>query len=176
MLEQTDVVIGDDEIKIESLPATRALQVLTKTAKIVGGVGHGMQDFPSSLRELKEKGIEEYLHLGKMMEGLLDRLDDGELPKFIKGLIEESLPAYRDRPKKGEGSFDYWYENRFSRDPRGLFALLTEIYRWNYGETFEWLSDFFSKAQEPKQDPAPGLKEPSSQSSGETSGGPPPQT
>lgn len=164
MLEQKTVTVGDDALVIESLPATRALQVLAKTARIAGGFGRGIKDMPSSLQELKNLGrdLEKYLHLGDMLEGFLERLDDEDAPGFIKSIVLESLPAYRDRSKK---DFDDWYEYRFSREPAALLTLLGEIYRWNYGDSFEWLFSFFAAAQERGEDPAPGQQEPSSQSS-----------
>jgi len=157
MLEQTTVTVGDDLMTIESLPATPALQLLTRTVRIVGGVGKGIKDFPSSQAEFKalSSKLEEHLHLGNMLDGLIERLDSKELPEMLKGIVRDSLPRFRDAPKKGEGSFDDWYEDRFSRNLPELFALLFEIYKHNYGEPFEWLADFF-RATHSKGVPDPG--------------------
>lgn len=157
MLDQTTVTIGDDEITIESLPATPALQLLTKTIRIVGGVGKGIKDFPSTKAEFEKLGkeLEKHLHLGDMLDGFIERLDSDELPKLIKKVVKDSLPIYRDK----KGAFDPWYENRFSKDLPGLFTLLFEIYRFNYGEPVAWFMDFF-KAGQGKQDPDPGSPQP----------------
>lgn len=159
MLEQTTVNIGGDDIVIESLPATAALQLLTKTVRIVGGAGKGLKDFPSSKEELARMGkdLSESLHLGSMIEGLIDRLDSTEFPNLIKETVKASLPLFRDRVKKGEGSFDDWFENRFSKDLKGLFQLLFEIYKYNYGEPMEWIMGFFKASQIPMEEaPDPG--------------------
>ncbi len=150
MLDQTQVQVGPDEITIESLPATPALILLTKTIRIVGGLGRGIKDFPKSKKEFAELGkkIEEHLHLGDMLDGLIDRLDSDELPKMIKGTIDASMVRFREQPKQGPDSFDYWYENRFSKDLPGLFTLLIEIYKFNYGEPVAWFVDFFSAIPE----------------------------
>lgn len=150
MLDQTTVIIGDDEVTIESLPCTPALQLLTKTIRIVGGVGKGIKDFPSNKAEFEKLGkeLESHIHLGNMVDGLIERLDSDELPKLIKDTVKASLPLYRDRPAKGENSFEEWYENRFSKDVSGLFTLLFEIYKFNYGEPVAWFIDFFKATQE----------------------------
>ncbi len=149
MLDQNTVQIGDDEIVIESLPATHALQLITKTIRIVGGVGKGIKDFPSSKEEFAKLGkeLEKHLHLGDMLDGFIERLDSDELPKLIKQTVRASVPLYRDRQGKGEGSFEDWYEFRFSKDLGSLFQLLFEIYKFNYGEPVSWFVDFFAAAQ-----------------------------
>ena len=153
MLDQTTVFIGEDEITIESLPATAALQLLTKTIRIVGGAGAGIEDFPTTKEELAKLGekLGEYLHLGNMIDGVIGRLDSDEFPKLIKDTVEASLPVFRDRDKKGEGNFNDWFENRFSKDLPDLFALLFEIYKYNYGEPMEWFASFFKANQENDQ-------------------------
>lgn len=145
-LEQADVIIGEDSILIESLPASDALKLLTKTIRIVGGMGKGIKDFPKSKAEFDALGkeLEKHLHLGNMIEGLIDRLDSDELPKMVKGIIKDSLPGWRDKQSK----FDGWYEERFSNDLPGLLLLLVEIYKFNYKELFSWFADFFSATQE----------------------------
>lgn len=150
MIDQTQVQIGSDEITIESLPATHALQLLTKTIRIVGGVGKGIKDFPKSKKEFEELGekLQEHLHLGDMLDGFIERLDSDELPKLIKSTIQASLPRWRDKPASGPDSFDYWYESHFSKDLPGLFNLLLEIYKFNYGEPVAWFMDFFSATGE----------------------------
>ena len=157
MLEQTTVVIGNDEIVIESLPATHALQLITKTIRIVGGLSKGIKDFPSTKEEFAKLGkeLEKHLHLGNMVDGLIERLDSDELPKLIKKTVQASIPVYRDRPLSGEGSFEYWYENRFSRDLTGLLALLFEIYKFNYSEPVGWFLDFFKAIQKTSADKDP---------------------
>ncbi len=144
MLEQTTVMVGGEAMQIESLPATRALQVLTKTIKIAGGLGAGVKDLPSSAAEAKAMGkkLADHLDLGGMVGGLLDRLDETEHPKFIKNLVRESMPKYRDHHEVFEG----WFNDRFSRGTGDLFALLIHIYKWNYGDAFSWVSDFFEVA------------------------------
>ncbi len=144
MLEQTTVTVGGEAMQIESLPATRALQVLTKTIKIIGGVSAGVKDLPSSAAEAKAMGkkLAEYLSLGGMVGGLLDHLDETEHPQFIKNLVRESMPKYRNHHQV----FDEWFENRFSRGTGDLFALLIHIYKWNYEDVFSWVSDFFEVA------------------------------
>ncbi len=163
MLEQTTVVVGEDELVIESLPATVALQLLTKTIKIVGGASKGVQDFPSSLKEfqdLAKNGLGDYIHLGNMVEGLLDRIDTKEVPDLIKATIRASLPLWRDKPGKGEGSFEDWFENRFSREFGDLFQLLFEIYKYNYREPVGWLGSFFLTSLETNPPlPDPGQAE-----------------
>ena len=168
MLSQITVTIGDDKILIESLPATPALQLLTKTIRIVGGVGNGISDFPSNRAEFEKLSVEfeKNMHLGKMIEGLIDRLDSDALPKLIKGIVRDSLPMYRDGKGPGEQTFDEWYENRFSKDLPGLFALLVEIYKFNFGEPMVWVVDFFKASRnnilpEMKQAPDSGSPPPS---------------
>ena len=150
MLEQINVTVGGEEFRIESLPATTALQLLTKTIKIVGGLGKGVTDFPSSAKEFKtlQKDLHKYLHLGTMVEGLLERLGSDEVPQLIKETIRKSRPLWRDKPGAGEGSFDEWFENRFSKSFGDLFTLLFEIYKYNYGEPMEWIAGFFSATPE----------------------------
>lgn len=164
MLDQDTIVVGGDEMVIESLPVTDALRLITRTIKIVGGLGKGITDFPTSVAEFKklseDKNLENYIHLGGMVEGLLDRLDSEEVPLLIKNTIKASLPLYRDRPISGEGSFDQWYENRFSREFGDLFCLLLEIFKYNYGGPVEWLAGFFSATPEKDQSPPePGPQE-----------------
>ena len=163
MLEQDTVIVGEDSFVIESLPATRALQLLTRVVKIAGGLGHGVTDMPSSLTEAKELGkeLEKHMNLGAMLEGFLENLDVQEHPNLVKAIIKESLPVWRDRPKTGENSFDEWYENRFSRGINDQFVLLYHIFKWNYGDPAEWFSGFFAKAQVPETVSTPGRKKPS---------------
>jgi len=160
MLEQTTITVGEEEVTITSLPATKALQLLTRTLSIVGGAGKGVKDFPSSLAEFQSLGadLEKYLNLGEMVEGLLSRVD-GEMPEFIKGVIKDSLPFYQDRPEQ----FERWYETRFSRALGDQFHLLTEIYKWNFGDTVGWATSFFESPQEGANpdSPAPGQGPPS---------------
>ena len=152
MLDQITVTISGEEFQIESLPATAALQLLTKTIGIIGGMGKGVTDFPSSAKEFKDLGkdLDKYLHFGSMVEGLIDRLDSDEVPELIKKTVRASLPKWRDKtgPVTQEGTFEYWFENRFSKDFGDLFTLLFEIYKYNYGEPVEWFAGFFSATPE----------------------------
>lgn len=139
MIEQKKVVIGGEELLIESLPSTAALQLLVKIVKIVGGAGLGVSDIPSSKKE-----VEQALHLGNIVQGLLDKIDVVDTPQLIKSVIEDSLVRFRDRP----GTFEDWYAGRFSRKLMDQFQLFYAILDYNYGEPIELLKKLWGESME----------------------------
>lgn len=137
MLDQNDVQIGSDTLRIESLPATKALTLLAELTAIASGVGAGISDLPSSLNE-----IEKAFNLGKMLEGLLSKIDPEKTPVLIKRIIRDSLPVWNDQVPS---AFDDWYDNRFSRKLDDLGILLFAIFEWNFGDPVDWVKKILAK-------------------------------
>ena len=160
MIEQTDVMVGGEEMEIQSLPATKALVLLGKLAKIAGGAGVGVSDIPSRIADL-----EEVLHVGNMLMGILDKIDPSEAQILIKSILVSSLvkPNMIDEPDE---DFTKWYDARFSRKIDELFVLLTAIFVHNYGSPVDWVKKILGKI--PGLMEESGLATPPDQSSEET--------
>ncbi len=154
MLEQKEVQIGSEKMVIESLPATKALNLLARLMRIAGGAGKGVSDLPNTVGD-----IEKDLHVGAMIQGVLEQVDPSDTPVLIKGIVQESLPVWRDKP-----GFSEWYENRFSRRFDDLLVLLKEILEWNYGEAAALAKKLLAGALSSKEEESPaGSSVPSDQ-------------
>lgn len=156
MIEQRQVVVGGEDFLLESLPATKALVLLAKVCKIIGGLGKGVKDVPSgakSTEDLKSQ-ISEALHVGQMVEGFLEKLDPKEAPDLIRNILRDSLACKRDKyphPKQ----WDDWYENRFASRLGDIIQLLTHIFQLNYGDAASIVSEVFGSGK-PAPVPGPG--------------------
>lgn len=145
MIEPKTITVGGEDIIIQSLPATRALSTLATLTKILGGAGKGIQDFPSMANELRDALSGGTLHLGKMMEGVLDQIDPDITSEFIKTVVRASVPTFEG--DGAEGRFDAWYESKFSRGLDDLFFLLKEIFVHNFGDPVEWIKKTMARAE-----------------------------
>lgn len=130
-VEQTIVQLGEDEVRIESLPATEQLRLLIKLSKIAGGVGKGIKDIPQNTEEL-----EQVLDLGAMIQGLLDKVEPDEVVKLIRDILRKSVVQWPGGPALPFGD---WYEHRFSRHMSDQFMLLKAVFEWNYGDFVVWI-------------------------------------
>lgn len=148
MIETVDVQVGGDTFKIQSFPATRALQVAAKLVKMVGGAGIGINDFTLKVEELSEA-----YHVGKMIQGILQNIDATDDPKFIKNIVQEVLvsPNFKD-VKEGENAdekFNLWYEDRFAgKQLQDLPVLLYGIFSHNYGDPVAYIKKIMAQATE----------------------------
>ncbi len=133
MIENKKLTIGGDSIIIQSLPATRSASIGFMLLKIIGGVGAGVSDISFNMKELAQ-----FLHAGKMVQGLLANIDADGTAELIRDIIRESVvqPSFEGQPSK---AFIDWYENRFSMELQDLLVLLVEIFQHNYGNPLEWL-------------------------------------
>ncbi len=146
MIETIEIQIGKDTFKIQSFPATRALQVAAKLAKVVGGAGMGVNDFTLKVEELSEA-----YHVGNMVQGILQNIDATDDPKLIRNIVQEVLvsPNFKD-VKEGENAdekFNLWYEDRFAgKQLQDLPVLLYGIFSHNYGDPMEWIKKVMAQA------------------------------
>jgi hypothetical protein len=158
MIEQIDVTVGDETMRITSLPATQALQLLAQLTKVVGGIGDGIADIATKASEVGES-----MHAGRMVQGLLAKIDAEEAPKLIKAVLKDSLVLPNFEGKDAEARFSTWYEDRFSgSDMPDLVTLLSAIFIHNYGDPVVWIKKGMARAMEA------GLLIPSVPSSTET--------
>ena len=157
MLEQRSVAFGDGEITIESLPATKSLELFAELMHIAGGLGQGIKDVPSTAEDLKKFG--EMLDMGAMVQGLFERVDPEKTPALVKRIVKDSMPKWRDKPST---EFEDWYEDRFSRGHADLVKLLYAIFEWNYGDPIAWIKKALAKFEtEEVQASETGEEEPS---------------
>lgn len=141
MITTKEVQIGKDEFSIQSLPATRALQIAAKLTKVVGGAGMGIKDFTLKVEELPEA-----VHLGKVVQGILQNIDADGAPELIRSVVRETLVKPNFEGEGGEEKFIAWYENRFAGELQDLAALLYEIFSHNYGDPWEWVKKVMAQA------------------------------
>ena len=156
MIEDKIVMVGGEEMKIHHLPATKALVLLGKLTKIVGGLGAGMSDIPTSVED-----IEKYTHAGNMLMGILDKIDPSTAQILIKSALIDSL-AQPNMIDKSDADFNTWYDTRFSGKLDELFILLTAIFIHNYGNPMDWVGKLGGLIE------AIGLRKPPDQSEEET--------
>lgn len=143
MIETKTLKIGEDKFAIQSLPATRALTVAAKLAKVAGGAGKGMSDFTLKIEEISDA-----FHVGSMVQGVLQNIDADGAPELIRQLVRESLVTPLFEGDGAEQRFTEWYELRFSRELQDLMVLLYEIFAHNYGDPLEWAKKGLARATE----------------------------
>ena len=147
MIEAKVLKIGKDSFTINSLPATRALVIGAKLAKIVGGVGKGVSDLT-----LNPKEFAEAFHIGNMLQGVLQNIDADGAPELIRDIVRESLvvPQFEGEIDNigPEQRFQEWYDNRFSKELNDLAVLLYEIFYHNYGDPVAYVKKIIARAGE----------------------------
>lgn len=143
MIEQKDITIGEEKMVIQSLSATEALRVLSTLARISGGAWEGVSDIPSSSKE-----VEEAMHLGKMVNGLLSKIDPIALPKFLKGLFKLSLIRPDFQSGQTSEEFDNWFDIRFSQKLDEMVSLFSEIFTFNFGDPIDWVKKIWARVEE----------------------------
>jgi len=122
MLEQKNIVIGEQKYTIQQLPAMSGLEVMIATGKILQGASAGFSD------EFVLNVSDTQINVAKLVAGILDATDVKGTPQFIKKLILDSV--IRPDPF-GDDEFD----SHFSANYTGLFELLEAIYLHNkFGE------------------------------------------
>lgn len=152
-IRQKQVQVKDQTITIETLPATEGLALAAAIARILAGAGAGVKDIPTSLKELPEA-----LHVGRLVQGILDRMDPESLPAFLKKIVRQSLPEFRDKP---DAVFDEWYEDGFAGNLSSLSGLVWEILDLNFKDVLDLLT---------KKLAGVSVRVPSTPASGEQSG------
>lgn len=124
MLDQKTVTLGQDQFVIQQLPATKGLEAACKLGRFFAGAARGLGELPGD-------ALEANVNIGQIVEGLLSRLDEREVPAFLKALVRESLirPAYTEE----------LFETRFSGAYGELLSLIYEILELNYADSIQAL-------------------------------------
>ena len=124
MLDQKSIIIGDTEIVIQQLGTSLALKHSVILGRLFGGLSQGIES--TGKASVKDWNID----FGKMINGVISKLDPVESPVWIKTLIQQSIikPNWSDD----------WYESTFSGNLEGLLELLKAILEHNYGGLFEY--------------------------------------
>lgn len=147
MIESKEIKIGGEKFIINSLPATRAVSIAVRLAKVAGGAGMGISDFTMKIEELPEA-----FHLGNMVQGVLQNIDVDGAPELLRDIVRESVvfPQFEGEIDgvNADKRFLAWYDTRFSRKLDDLIALLYVIFSHNYGDPLEWLKKKWALAIE----------------------------
>ncbi len=124
MLEQKTVLIGDVEITIQQLGTSKALKHSIILGQLFGGVSQGIAS------QGKTTFQDWDIDFGRMIDGILSKLDSEKSPAWIKELIKESViqPAYTQD----------WFDITFSGSLENLLELVKAILEQNYGGLFEY--------------------------------------
>lgn len=152
MLDQRDIEIGGERFRIGKLPTSEALKFGIIFGRIAGSILAGglERDFKNldSDPEEEEEGAKDdenvkfdlmdQLDISRMIEGLMEHMDERKVPALIQDLVEKSvaLPKYSL----------VWFDTRFAGKLDELLELLTEIFTDNFGGVIETAKKKFQES------------------------------
>jgi len=125
MLEQKDIIVGDQTVRIQQLGTSLALKHSIIIGKLIGGAAIGIDS-------VGKRSVQDWdIDFGKMIDGVLANLDSEESPKWIQLLVSQSVivPQYTTT----------WFDKTFSANLEGLMELIKEICEYNYGGLIEYV-------------------------------------
>lgn len=138
-----EVTIGEIEYKITPMNPIKATKVLTRVLKIIGKplaklIGNSKKSAPGE--SLLDAELGEGL-IGEAIEALVERLDEGEVERLIKELINKDYVTYSE---DGEFKKLVNVDGHFGEVESGLmgmFSLVKSVLEANYSDFFGGLAD-----------------------------------
>jgi hypothetical protein len=123
MLKEQEILINDTEYRIKQLLFSKRTALKIRFLKLIGGASGALTSLINGHGNLMDADVD----LGAAVEGILDKLDPEETPKFIKETIQSCTisPLGLDKSENFEVHFGDHYED--------YIPLLVEIIKLNFG-------------------------------------------
>ncbi|MFC3227330.1 phage tail assembly chaperone [Marinibaculum pumilum] len=125
MIEHREKTIGGHEYSVTQFPAMQGLRIAVRLVKLVG---------PGMAKALDGKGLAGVLDsdigVSDMVGALVDRLDEGTTPEFVRQLLSATVRDGRDLSDERN------FNDAYAANYRELIGALGFVLEVNYGDFF----------------------------------------